>query len=108
KSLQLMINGLTAFSVKPLRIATVMGLLFSAIGFIFGLVTIIRKIIHVNTVLGYSSLMAVLLFVGGLILLMLGLIGEYLGRIYICINASPQYIIKETVNCSPAPGNKEQ
>ena len=102
KSLQLMINGLTAFSVKPLRIATFMGLLFSVIGFIFGLVTIIRKIIHVNTVLGYSSLMAVLLFVGGLILLMLGLIGEYLGRIYICINASPQYIIKETVNCSPA------
>jgi len=99
KSLQLMINGLTAFSVKPLRIATLMGVFFSIIGFVFGILTIIRKLIHVNTVLGYSSLMAVLLFIGGLILLMLGLIGEYIGRIYICINASPQYIIRETVNC---------
>ena len=100
KSLQLMINGLTAFSVKPLRIATVMGMCFSVIGFIFGIITVIRKIVNINTVLGYSSLMAVLLFMGGLILLMLGLIGEYIGRIYICINASPQYIIKETINCS--------
>ena len=99
KSLQLMINGLTAFSVKPLRVATITGMIFSLLGFIYGIVTIIRKIIHVNTVLGYSSLMAALLFLGGLILLMLGLIGEYIGRIYICINASPQYIIKETVNC---------
>jgi undecaprenyl-phosphate 4-deoxy-4-formamido-L-arabinose transferase len=76
-----------------------MGCCFSVIGFVFGIITIIRKIIHVNTVMGYSSLMAVLLFLGGLILLMLGLIGEYIGRIYICINASPQYIIRQTVNC---------
>lgn len=99
KSFQLMLNGLTAFSVKPLRIATVSGMFFSLFGFIFGIVTIIRKIIHVNTILGYSSLMAALMFIGGLILLVLGMIGEYVGRIYICLNASPQYVIRDMINC---------
>ena len=47
---------------------------------------------------GYSSIVALLLFVGGMIMLMLGMIGEYVGRIYISINNSPQYVIKEEVN----------
>lgn len=47
---------------------------------------------------GYSSIMAVLLFVGGMILFMLGLIGEYIGRIYISLNNSPQFVVRETWN----------
>ena len=99
KSLQLMINGLTAFSVKPLRIATYTGVIFSVAGFVFGIVTIIRKFLDINKVMGYSSLMSALMFIGGVILMVLGMIGEYVGRIYICLNASPQYVIKDTINC---------
>ena len=54
--------------------------------------------VHTTVLQGYSSLMAVMLFIGGIIMMMLGMIGEYIGRIYISINNSPQYVIKETVN----------
>lgn len=98
KSIKLLLNGLTAFSVKPLRIASVCGLLFAICGFVYGIYIIIKKLVIPQTVLGYSSTMAVMLFSSGLIMLMLGIIGEYIGRIYICINASPQYVIKDTIN----------
>lgn len=98
KSINLLLNGLTAFSVKPLRIASVCGLLFAFVGFVYGIYIIVRKLIIPDMILGYSSTMAVMLFSSGLIMLMLGIIGEYIGRIYICINASPQYVIKNTIN----------
>lgn len=99
KMLKLWINGFTAFSVKPLRISTLLGLLTALCGFIYGLYIIIHKVFfHPEVIQGYSSLMAVFLFIGGMIMLMLGLIGEYIGRIYICINDSPQYVIKEKYN----------
>lgn len=100
KSLRLWLNGFTAFSVKPLRISTILGVICAFIGFVFGIVTIINKIAHPEMQAGYSSTMAVLLFIGGIIMLLLGMIGEYVGRIYICINNSPQYVIRETVNVS--------
>jgi len=98
KSLSLWLNGFTAFSVKPLRVATLFGCICAVVGFIYGFFTIINKLMHPEILVGYSSLMAVLLFVGGLIMIMLGLIGEYIGRIYISINNSPQYVIREMIN----------
>lgn len=99
KLFALWMNGFTAFSVKPLRLATWLGFLCSGIGAALGVWIIIRKLFIVQSVpLGYSSLMAVLLFMGGIIMLMLGLIGEYIGRIYICINQSPQFVISREVN----------
>lgn len=98
KSIALWVNGFTAFSVKPLRIATVLGVVFAMIGFLFGVIVIIRKLIHPEIAMGYSSTMAVLLFIGGIIMLMLGLIGEYLGRVYISLNNSPQYVIRDIMN----------
>lgn len=99
KMLKLWINGFTAFSVKPLRISTILGFFTALLGFVYGIYIVIHKIFfHSTVVQGYSSLMAILLFIGGMIMLMLGLIGEYIGRIYICINDSPQYIIKEKYN----------
>ncbi len=99
KLLGLWINGLTAFSVKPLRIASMAGLLCAASGFGFGLWAIINKIfIHPDAPMGYSSLMAAVLFIGGMLMLILGLIGEYLGRIYICINSSPQYVVSKEIS----------
>ncbi len=101
KSLKLWLNGFTAFSVKPLRISTVLGALCAIIGFAYGIWTIIRKLLNPDIQTGYSSTMAVLLFIGGMIMMMLGMIGEYIGRIYICINNSPQYVIREAINIKP-------
>lgn len=98
KLLNLWINGFTAFSVKPLRIATGIGGLLAGGGIIYGIITIIKKIIHPDAApTGYPALMTALLFIGGMLLLMLGLIGEYIGRMYISMNNSPQYVIKERI-----------
>lgn len=100
KLLSLWLNGFTAFSVKPLRIATILGIFCSLFGFGYGIWTIIKKIfINPNLPIGYSSIMSAIMFVGGVIMLMLGLIGEYIGRIYISINNAPQYVIREKINC---------
>ena len=104
KLLSLWMNGFTAFSVKPLRLSTLAGAAFSVVGIIYGIYTIIHKILYPTVPAGYSSLMAVLLFLGGMLMLMLGMIGEYIGRIYISLNRSPQYVIRETVNASEEQG----
>jgi glycosyltransferase involved in cell wall biosynthesis len=98
KSLKLWLNGFTAFSVKPLRIATVLGMACTVIGVLYGLYVVVRRILNPEIAAGYSSLMAVLLFVSGVIMVMLGMIGEYVGRIYISINESPQYVVREMIN----------
>ena len=90
-------NGFTAFSVKPLRVATVTGAVCAFLGFAYGIYTIIKKI-FINPpglVTGFSALMSVLVFMGGMLMLMLGLVGEYMGRMYISMNNSPQYVIRE-------------
>lgn len=97
KLLALWFNGFTAFSVKPLRVATVCGTCSAFAGFLYGIFVIIRKFLDPTTELGWSSIIASLFFLGGLILVMLGLIGEYIGRIYISINNAPQYTIREIV-----------
>lgn len=98
KLLRLWLNGFTAFSVKPLRIATALGLIFACIGFIYAIYTVINKFVNPNVPIGWSSMMAAFMVIGGCILFMLGLIGEYIGRIYISLNNSPQYVIKDVVN----------
>lgn len=97
KLLNLWFNGFTAFSVKPLRVATVTGCVCALAGFLYGIYTILKKI-FINPpglVTGFSALMSVLVFMGGMLMLMLGLVGEYMGRMYISMNNSPQYVIRE-------------
>lgn len=104
KLLSLWLNGFTSFSVKPLRITTIIGILFALIGFIFGLYTIINKLFINNSVAwGYSTIVALLTFFNGVTLMVLGMIGEYIGRIFISLNKSPQYVIKSSINLN----NKE-
>ena len=93
--ISLWVNGFTAFSVKPLRAATIIGVLCALVGFIAGVYVVVRKFMQPDLLIGYTSTMAALLFIGGMIMLLLGLIGEYVGRIYISINQSPQYVIRE-------------
>lgn len=96
KLLSLWLNGFTAFSIKPLRVADLLGVLFAILGFVSALVTIIRKLIYTDISVGWSSIISIMLFSSGLTLLVLGLIGEYIGRIYMCINKTPQSIVRET------------
>ncbi len=98
KLVGLWFNGFTAFSVKPLRIATALGSVSAGAGFLYGIYTIIKRLMNPDVPMGFSSLMSALVFFGGMIMLMLGLIGEYIGRIYISLNNSPQYVIREKLN----------
>ena len=62
-----------------------------------GVFIIVRRLFDATPILGWSSMMAAMLFIGGMIMLMMGMLGEYIGRIYICINNSPQYVIREII-----------
>ena len=97
KLLALWFNGFTAFSILPLRIATLAGVVFAGGGFLYGIYTVIKKFVNPNVPLGFSSMMAAVVFIGGMLMIMLGFIGEYIGRIYISINNSPQYVVRETI-----------
>ncbi|MCR5849063.1 MAG: glycosyltransferase family 2 protein [Lachnospiraceae bacterium] len=105
KLFSLWFNGFTAFSIKPLRMATGIGCFCACSGFLYGIYTIIKKLVLVDVQAGFSALMSVLVFIGGMIMLMLGLIGEYIGRIYICMNNSPQYVIREKVGKKSSDNN---
>lgn len=98
KLFSLWMNGFTAFSEKPLRLASLIGCICALVGFIYGLFTIIRKLMHPSILVGYSSIMAAVLFFSGIIMLFLGLLGEYIGRMYISLNNAPQYAIREVIN----------
>ncbi len=97
KLLRLWLNGFTAFSVKPLRVATVMGMVFSLVGFLCAMLVIVRKIILLDGIdAGWSSIVSIVLLLDGILMMMLGLVGEYVGRMYMTMNKSPQYIIRTT------------
>lgn len=98
----LWVNGFTSFSVKPLRAALFSGILTAFVGFLYALWAVIKKFADPNVVIGWSSTIAVILMIGGMILCVLGVIGEYVGRIYISLNNSPQYVIREVVGSCKA------
>ena len=97
KLLGLWMNGFTSFSIKPLRFATYFGCFTAFCGFLYALVIVIRFFTVHAAPLGWSSTTALLLIIGGIILIVLGLIGEYVGRIFMCVNASPQYVERQVV-----------
>ena len=97
KLLNLWMNGFTSFSVKPLRIATYFGTLFAAAGFLYLIYIIISHFTSAGAPIGWASTTALLLLLGGMILVVLGIMGEYVGRIYMCANAAPQYVEREVI-----------
>ncbi len=98
KLIALAIMNLTNFSIVPLRLSTFIGTLISIFGLFYGLFLIIKKLINPNVLLGYTSLMATMLFLIGIVLIILGLLGEYIGRIYMMLSDLPQFTIREVVN----------
>ncbi len=103
KLFMLWLNGFTAFSVAPLRALTLGGGLFTLAGLVFTVCIIVQKLLYGSAIdAGWSSLMCVLLVIGGLLLASLGLMGEYIGRIYISMNQAPQYVVRQQTEAGPA------
>lgn len=98
KLFKMWLNIFISFSMMPLRIATYLGFLFSGVGFVGIIYLLIRKIVHPTRVAGYTSTMITVLFMSGVIMLILGIMGEYLGRIYMTISGMPQYNVREVIN----------
>lgn len=98
KLFALWLNGFTSFSVKPLRMSIYLGGISAVLGFLYAVYIIIGHFFMGSTPVGWRSLMAVILILGGVILSVLGLIGEYVGRIYMCENAAPQFVVREIVH----------
>ena len=95
KLLGLWMNGFTSFSVKPLRIATYTGAFIALIGFLYALVVLVRRFTVNLAPMGWTTTTILILIIGGLNLLLLGLVGEYVGRVFMCVNATPQYVERE-------------
>ncbi len=101
KLIRLWMNGFTAFSVKPLRVSTLVGAIFTVIGFLIAIIAVIQKLVLGDAIdAGWTSIVCLMLVIGGLILAMLGMVGEYVGRMYMTMNSSPQFILRETINVS--------
>lgn len=90
------LSGITAFSVKPLRFSIYLGIVFALISFFYGIYALIIYIFTDNAIQGWTSILMSVLFIGGLNLLMLGIIGEYLGKLFIENKKRPNYIVSET------------
>lgn len=95
KLVNLAIDGITSFTTAPLRVSTYLGFIISLLAFIYIIYLLIRPLFGVPVGDGYSSLMAVVLFLGGVQLLSLGVIGEYIGRIFNETKQRPLYLIEE-------------
>lgn len=98
KMFNLALATLTNFTMVPLRSSAVIGMVFTVLGLLYGLFLVAKKIFVPAAVIGYASQMAVLLLLGGIILVVLGIIGEYIGRIYMILSDLPQYVVREEIN----------
>jgi glycosyltransferase involved in cell wall biosynthesis len=92
------LNGLTAFSIAPLRIASFTGGIIALIGIFYLIYIIFDKLTNPNILIGYSSLMSVILFIGGMLMMMMGVLGEYIGRIYSNMNTLSQFVVQQKIN----------
>ena len=93
--LRLAFDGITSFSVRPLRMLSVMGVLAVLVSVIMGVYTLVSHFTG-NTVSGWSSLMISIWFLGGLNLVALGIVGEYIGKIYGEVKNRPRFIVEQT------------
>ena len=94
KLIKVWLNMLVNFSVLPLRISTILGVSFSMVGVVSSIILIIDKLIHPDIPFGVTSILVAILIFSGVQLLMLGLIGEYLGKLFLTNNLTPPYIIR--------------
>lgn len=107
KMIKFAIDGITAFSYKPLKLATNIGFLISFGSFIHLMYALYQGFFSENTVVGWASIISVILFSQGIVLMMLGLMGEYIGRIFEEIKDRPIYLVQETIGYETEVKNEE-
>lgn len=102
------LDAITSFSYKPLKLASIVGVVLSIIGFLYLVVVLYLKLFTNSTVPGWASILAVNLLFNGVILGTLGVIGEYIGRIYDEAKGRPLYIVKDLTNFSSRQEHKTE
>jgi dolichol-phosphate mannosyltransferase len=95
KMISFAITGILSFSIKPLLISIYIGIILSFLSFCYGIYAIITKFFTDNNVSGWTSIVSIISFIGGIQLIVLGVIGTYLGKLFIASKGRPMYIIKE-------------
>ncbi len=108
KMIKFALDGIMSFSYKPLRITAAFGFLISLISFIYLVVIILEKLFFKTAIQGWASTTAVITFTQGIVLLMLGIIGGYIGRIYDEVKGRPNYIVRETLGFEKKPKSPEE
>jgi undecaprenyl-phosphate 4-deoxy-4-formamido-L-arabinose transferase len=103
RSVSLWLRMATSFSVFPLRVATILGFCLSAVSFLVISIILLQRLRHPDWPVGWASLLAVILFVGGVQTFCIGVLGEYLGRTYLKINGKPQFVIREVASNTARP-----
>jgi len=94
------LTGITSFSLKPLRLSILLGLFFAMLAFAYGVYAILTKFLTDRAVPGWASVLASVLFIGGIQLIVLGIIGEYIGKLVMESKQRPHYVIKEKSDTS--------
>jgi dolichol-phosphate mannosyltransferase len=101
KMLNLAFNGIMGFSIKPLRIATFIGLIVSVLAFLYIIYAIYSKFVWHIALPGWTSILISVLFLGGIQLLSIGIIGEYIGKLFVEVKKRPKYIINKRTSSTP-------
>jgi len=100
KSISVWLKVATGFSLAPLRLATFLGFTFSSLGLLMAVCVVVRKLLSPEAPMGWASTVVAILVLGGIQLACIGLIGEYVGRVFLHLNRKPQYVVAETLGMS--------
>ena len=95
KMIKFALTGITSFSLKPLHLSSILGYIIASLSFLYGIYAIITKLFTNNNISGWTSILVAVLFIGGIQLIMIGILGEYLGKLFIESKKRPNYIIKD-------------
>ncbi len=101
-------NGIISFSTYPLRISTILGLFFSLLSILYLITVIIQKLFFQINVEGYATIVTLILLLGGIQLLCIGIIGEYIARTYVEVKRRPVYIVKDIISSEGSKKNHEK
>ena len=102
------INGIISFSTYPLRISTILGIFFSLLSILYLITVIIQKLFFQINVEGYATIVTLILLLGGIQLLCIGIIGEYIARTYVEVKRRPVYIVKDIISSEGSKKNHEK
>lgn len=104
----LWLNGFLNFSIKPLRLSIQLGFLITMISFVISVILLIQRLTGPTQAMGWTSIMITIIFFSGVQLMSIGLLGEYIGRLYISASGLPRSVVREKVNCEKLKESSEE